>query len=427
MKKIIFIISILLTAYSLNAQTDRFPEYNVADYNIAVNLNSDSVIGFSADPANFLCDSIYYYSLSGMMPKNSEDRIVASSGGTQNADNSNTPPAVLCRLLKCYHNFNLSTLLSLYRPEDANNLNNILSDDSIKSIFIQRVAIIDSMEIMLSYTDNNNVLLLTKVFSANHPDMVVQYLFNMVNGTWYAVSMTFGSAMTTNILIFLKYYQPSELLSSDDIDGDGILNLQDNCPCTPNPNQEDTDNDGVGDACDNCPNIYNPLQEDGDGDGVGNTCDNCPNIYNPLQEDSDGDHVGDSCDNCINHVNPRQYDFDFDGIGDECDDDIDGDGIPNNLDDDMDGDDVLNVDDNCPRHYNPSQADSDGDGIGDACDNCPLNANPNQEDIDGDGIGDACDDDIDGDGVLNEYDNCPYTYNPDQIDSDCDGVGDACE
>jgi hypothetical protein len=37
--------------------------------------------------------------------------------------------------------------------------------------------------------------------------------------------------------------------SSMDSDGDGILDVVDNCPDTPNPNQEDSDEDGVGDAC----------------------------------------------------------------------------------------------------------------------------------------------------------------------------------
>ncbi len=37
---------------------------------------------------------------------------------------------------------------------------------------------------------------------------------------------------------------------TEDRDGDGITDEEDNCPFTPNPGQEDSDGDGIGDACD---------------------------------------------------------------------------------------------------------------------------------------------------------------------------------
>ena len=39
--------------------------------------------------------------------------------------------------------------------------------------------------------------------------------------------------------------------NTDDVDGDGILNVEDNCPNTPNPDQADLDGDGIGSVCDN--------------------------------------------------------------------------------------------------------------------------------------------------------------------------------
>jgi hypothetical protein len=34
-----------------------------------------------------------------------------------------------------------------------------------------------------------------------------------------------------------------------DEDGDGVFNLDDNCPLVANPDQSDVDHDGTGDAC----------------------------------------------------------------------------------------------------------------------------------------------------------------------------------
>jgi hypothetical protein len=175
-----------------------------------------------------------------------------------------------------------------------------------------------------------------------------------------------------------------------DGDGDGVFDIEDNCPNTANANQTDTDNDGVGDACDNCPTASNSDQNDLDNDGIGDVCDT----------DIDGDGVPNSSDNCPNVSNPDQADADGDGIGDLCDD--------------GDGDGVLDINDNCPLNANPNQTDSDGDGIGNACDNCVTNANANQADADNDGVGDVCD-------------NCPNTANASQADADNDGIGDACD
>jgi hypothetical protein len=41
----------------------------------------------------------------------------------------------------------------------------------------------------------------------------------------------------------------SVAIVDNDFDGDGIADVIDNCPSTPNPTQADCDNDGVGDMC----------------------------------------------------------------------------------------------------------------------------------------------------------------------------------
>ncbi len=80
-----------------------------------------------------------------------------------------------------------------------------------------------------------------------------------------------------------------------DTDGDGIVDVSDNCPAVANPKQEDIDGDRQGDACDPCPEVS--AEEDRDLDCVG-AADNCPEISNRNQADWDGDGVGDVCDDC---------------------------------------------------------------------------------------------------------------------------------
>ena len=61
--------------------------------------------------------------------------------------------------------------------------------------------------------------------------------------------------------------------NADDYDDDGIEDPYDNCMRYPNPDQLDMDGDGTGDMCDNCLEYYNPMQEDFDGDDWGDGCD----------------------------------------------------------------------------------------------------------------------------------------------------------
>jgi hypothetical protein len=203
------------------------------------------------------------------------------------------------------------------------------------------------------------------------------------------------------------------LAYTDDADGDGKADDQDNCPFAANRDQLDGDGDGVGNSCDNCASASNASQLDGDGDGLGDSCDS----------DLDGDTVANATDNCQSIPNPTQTDINGNGLGDVCDADDDGDGVPDGTD-------------NCPPIANPSQnvindprctADADGDGIQDGRDNCRSVGNATQQDTDLDGLGDVCDLDIDADGILNAADNCGFVANRDQRDDDGDGLGDKCD
>jgi poly(hydroxyalkanoate) depolymerase family esterase len=78
-----------------------------------------------------------------------------------------------------------------------------------------------------------------------------------------------------------------------DIDNDGVIDSEDNCPNDANVDQADNDNDGIGNICDSTPNgeIL-----DSDSDGIINSEDNCPNDANVDQADNDNDGIGNVCD-----------------------------------------------------------------------------------------------------------------------------------
>jgi len=61
-----------------------------------------------------------------------------------------------------------------------------------------------------------------------------------------------------------------------DADGDGWIDVCDNCRYASNPDQTDTDEDGLGDGCDNCPEVANANQLDVDGNGIGDACEGPP-------------------------------------------------------------------------------------------------------------------------------------------------------
>jgi hypothetical protein len=89
-----------------------------------------------------------------------------------------------------------------------------------------------------------------------------------------------------------------------DIDGDGILDITDNCVSLSNPTQEDIDGNGVGDVC-----------EDFDRDGISNNTDNCPNAPNVGQRDEDGDGLGDNCDEKESRLTERYTWVPWAGMG----------------------------------------------------------------------------------------------------------------
>jgi len=83
-----------------------------------------------------------------------------------------------------------------------------------------------------------------------------------------------------------------------DEDGDGVGDLADNCPHTPNPGQSDRDGDGEGDVCDAFPDDPNNelAQCSLDLEDVTMALDEC--LATPSFADADGDGEHDATDRC---------------------------------------------------------------------------------------------------------------------------------
>ena len=223
-----------------------------------------------------------------------------------------------------------------------------------------------------------------------------------------------------------------------DSDGDGVGNVDDNCPAIPNTDQSNIDNDGFGDVCDS----------DMDGDNKDNNYDYCngpetlwDSADTTLDMDQDGcldatedtdddaDGIADVEDPCTGTMYKLQWtsttanDHDRDGCHD----------IEEDVDDDNDG--VNDVDDDCLRGWHNWTAnsatdhdsdgckddgedpDDDNDGVldedssGNMHDRCPTGeigwVSNSDNDRDGDGCKDSTEDnDDDNDGVNDPNDNC---------------------
>ena len=200
-----------------------------------------------------------------------------------------------------------------------------------------------------------------------------------------------------------------EFISQDDLDNDGVLNTNDDCPNDAGTSTQDLTG---------CP--------DDDGDGYSNSGDDFPNDASE-NSDSDGDGVGDNAD-AFPSDSSENTDSDGDGVGDNSD------AFPSNTfeQSDSDGDGVGDNSDSFPNDASET-TDSDGDGVGDNSDAFPMNAFEIY-DSDGDGVGDNADDfpndasesvDTDGDGVGDNSDAYPNDASQTtDIDSDGDGVND---
>ena len=323
------------------------------------------------------------------------------------------------------------TVSTLANSGDVGEGNSIFIDES----GVMHVSFNDDTSDVLKYATKSTGLLRTM-------EITVQFgQYGSVTGTVVddtTITVTTpvaGQTASTVDITLLDKNDDSHILSSaftfispDDVDMDGVLNVNDGCPNVAGNSTNDVsgcpdaDGDGYSDAGDAYPNDATDWM-DSDGDGVGDNADAFPNDANETL-DTDGDGVGDNSDAFPSDPS-ETLDSDADGVGDNADafpfsaletTDSDGDGVGDNSD---------------MYPYDANETlDSDGDGVGDNADAFPNDANETV-DSDGDGLGDNSDPnpfqhdftDADGDTFPDLIDAFPEDGSQ-WLDSDGDGFGD---
>ena len=163
---------------------------------------------------------------------------------------------------------------------------------------------------------------------------------------------------------------PPVEVTPPDRDGDGITDVEDQCPdiagLAAHSGCPDTDNDGIRDSEDECPDAVGSLQTRGcpdrDNDGFADPNDPCPDTPGMYKgcPDSDGDGIPNDKDKCPGKAGPQSNN-----------------GCPLA---DTDGDGVVDILDKCPTRFGSESSngcpDTDNDGLDDSRDKCPNSSGP---------------------------------------------------
>jgi lysophospholipase L1-like esterase len=131
-----------------------------------------------------------------------------------------------------------------------------------------------ALDLEIHYDDGSSSSLESATSTADgHLDTMITVPLSIPD-SGLALVLARGTGASSNPHLLMAHVRvgPSPTV---DADADGVPNVCDNCPETPNASQVDTDGDGVGDACDACPLSR---EDDADGDGVCDDIDDCVDV-----------------------------------------------------------------------------------------------------------------------------------------------------
>ncbi len=99
------------------------------------------------------------------------------------------------------------------------------------------------------------IIILPEEFVIGETDIIITAVANNMTGVIYIQDIEEGTDFGNDILL--------DVNASSDLDSDGVMDAEDNCPSVYNPMQTDLDLDGLGNSCD----------QDDDGDGISDDAD----------------------------------------------------------------------------------------------------------------------------------------------------------
>ena len=233
MKRFFSLIVLTLTVLIASAQSDLFPTIATTDMSIAIPIGQRGQRMYAAGEGKLLCDSLMSYQIHGAVKTQASNWSIRTSGGTMNANDTNTVPALLCRVLKAYQTMNFTALASCYDSPSAAELNTLLKTDSIKIKFLMAMANISHFELQVMYNTPSATYLFVKICYHDNTQSLALFLAQQTEQGWKLISGEDKSDLGYNLLVYLTNHQAYNLISSNDIDNDGIPNGNDPCPCSP--------------------------------------------------------------------------------------------------------------------------------------------------------------------------------------------------
>lgn len=229
MKRFLILLIINVVGFYVMAQTDQFPAITTSETTLAIPMGVRGERIYALDGAQVLCDSFLVYTIDAAVQPAVADWSIRTSGGHQSAADTNSPTALLSRVLKAYQTMNFTSLAACYDAAGNAELNQLLKIDSIKIKYLMAMANINYMDLQVAFHHNGYTYLFVKVLYHDGTQSLLLYLAKQEDNLWRLVSAEDNFGLSYNLLSYLTNNQPYKLIPSSDLK-EIIAGIKP-CPC----------------------------------------------------------------------------------------------------------------------------------------------------------------------------------------------------